>query len=971
MSLAGTVRLQAAPAGAIVSPGAHPMIRVRTLGGLSASRDDQPPSGAATQPRRLAVLALVARAGDRGITREHLLAQLWPDADVEGGRRALSQALHALRADLHDELFIGVQELRLNLAVATCDVLDFEAAMAAHDWERAATAYAGPFLQGFRLAGAAEFDRWMEEERTHLAHRYAELVERLARAASEKGDTAAAVNWWRRRAAMDALNARVTVELMRALAAAGERHAAIQQARIYEALLAQELALEPDAEVVRYADELRHAPEAPVASPTTRAAAPPAPAAPGEAAPTSPRSPLTEAPTSVVPPRRKLTPRSPLLLAVLTVLAVLAVLFLRRRSPDSLPLLAVGAIADYRGTAATGPLTDMLATNLARIPGLQVVSTARLLELIARDGRSPDPAAYASAARSAGASDLMEGGLHAVPGGLMLEIRQVSLGDGRVRGAWRIEGTDLFALVDSATVAVSASLGQGPELGPGGVGTRSLVAWKFYEEGLRAFARGDYRGAFGLFQAAEREDSAFAMAAFYRARASNSMGNDPDPADLARLQRLAATVGDRERLQILAWTAHAVQSPALDALADTLIVRYPADIEAWFLAGFARMARAEFAAALPYLHRVVAADSGVAGEGRGRCMPCEARQHIIYAYHALDSFPRAEEVARDWIRRDPSSSPAWAYLGSILDATGRPDEAIAARRRAAPFDASDDIFPIGVRLRSGDFDAADRGARVILAEGRDVGAASRGTLMLAISLRNQARWRELHDLLAGRFQDIGAADRAGERGWRVRVWQAVALRESGRPLASSRLLDSLIRVPARDAPPGVLARTLAPWYALLAESAFASGDAALAKLAADSAAAWAGRAAKAREWGNAYCARGLALLAVHDTAGALEAFERGVYSPTIGWPLINYHLGRLRLARGDARAAADILRPGLQGGIDLVNLTDLHELLAQAYDRLGMRDSARVHWRWVAAALEHADSVAQPRRAAALTHLGN
>ena len=54
-----------------------------------------------------------------------------------------------------------------------------------------------------------------------------------------------------------------------------------------------------------------------------------------------------------------------------------------------------------------------------------------------------------------------------------------------------------------------------------------------------------------------------------------------------------------------------------------------------------------------------------------------------------------------------------------------------------------------------------------------------------------------------------------------------------------------------------------------------------------------------------------------------------------------------------------------------MNLTDLHELLAQAYDRLGVRDSARVHWRWVAAALEHADSVAQPRRAAALAHLGN
>ncbi|HJS46538.1 MAG TPA: BTAD domain-containing putative transcriptional regulator, partial [Gemmatimonadales bacterium] len=804
------------------------MIRIRTLGGLSATRDEQAPPGTATQPRRLAVLALVARAGDRGITRERLLALLWPDADVEDGRRALSQALHALRTGLHDELFLGMQDLRLNLAVASCDVLDFEAALAAQDWDRAAAAWAGPFLQGFRLAGAAEFDRWMEEERTHLTHRYAELLERLAKQAGEQGDTAAAVNWWRRRAAMDPLNARVTVGLMRALTAAGERHAALQQAKIYEALLEQELALPPDAEVARYAEELRRAP--PAAAPQSHAARPstldprPAPA------PAPPEAPPVIARPSTLDPRSR---RGLIRVAVALLLVAAAVAALRaRRGPDPLPLLAVGAIADYRGSGDTGPLTDMLATNLARIPGLQVVSTARLLELIARENRSPDAAGYASAARRAGASDLMEGGIHSVPGGLLLELRRVGLGNGRVLGAWRLEGTDLFALVDSATVAVSASLGRGPMLGPGGVGTRSLVAWKFYEEGLRDYVRGDYRSALGLFEAAMREDSAFAMAVYYRARSWNGMGRDPDPADLARLERLAPGVGDRERLQILAWTAHAVQSPALEALADTLIIRFPDDIEAQFLAGFARMARAEFAAALPWLHRVVAADSGLPGPERGRCLSCEALGHLIYAYHALDSLPRAERIARDWIRREPESSAAWAYLGSVLDVTGRSEEAIAARRRAVPFDGSDDIFPIAVRIRSGDFEAADRAARALIADGRDFGSASRGSLTLAISLRTQARWRELRDLLATRLQALEAPDRAGERGWRIQVWDAVALLESGRPVEASRLLDSLLRRVPRDAPPGVLARSLTPWYALLAESAFASGDAALAARAA-------------------------------------------------------------------------------------------------------------------------------------------
>src|SRR5512134_2042601 len=284
------------------------MIRIRTLGGLSASRDDQPPSGAATQPRRLAVLALIARAGDRGLTRERLLALLWPDTDEEAGRRALSQALHALRTDLRDDdLFIGVQELRLNLATATCDVLDFDAAMAAHECDRAATAYSGPFLQGFRLAGAAEFDRWMEEERSHLAERYAVALERLAAMAMERGAPIAAVGWWRRRAAMDPLNARITVELMRALAAAGERHSALQQAKIYEALIEQELALPPDADVARYAEELRRAPAPEPERPAPDSVPAPSAGMAGTAGPTESggTAPQTSAAPSAPPSRRR------------------------------------------------------------------------------------------------------------------------------------------------------------------------------------------------------------------------------------------------------------------------------------------------------------------------------------------------------------------------------------------------------------------------------------------------------------------------------------------------------------------------------------------------------------------------------------------------------------------------------------------------------------------------------------------
>jgi DNA-binding SARP family transcriptional activator len=191
------------------------MIQIRTLGSLAISRDGTAFSGAATHPRRMAVLALVARAGSRGITRDRLISLLWPDSDEQASRASLSQVLHALRRQFGDEeVFLGVQTLTLNEAVASCDVVEFETALDDGNWERAVAAYGGPFLDGFRISGLPEMDRWIDEERSQLALRYADAVERLARNAVERGNAHDAVKWWRRRASTDPLNARVTVELM-------------------------------------------------------------------------------------------------------------------------------------------------------------------------------------------------------------------------------------------------------------------------------------------------------------------------------------------------------------------------------------------------------------------------------------------------------------------------------------------------------------------------------------------------------------------------------------------------------------------------------------------------------------------------------------------------------------------------------------------------------------------------------------
>ncbi|HKP30509.1 MAG TPA: hypothetical protein VJU15_13940 [Gemmatimonadales bacterium] len=71
-------------------------MRLRTFGGLWIDSDQPlPPLGA----RRMALLALVASAGKRGLSRERVAGVLWGEAGEEHARHSLSQNLYTLRRE--------------------------------------------------------------------------------------------------------------------------------------------------------------------------------------------------------------------------------------------------------------------------------------------------------------------------------------------------------------------------------------------------------------------------------------------------------------------------------------------------------------------------------------------------------------------------------------------------------------------------------------------------------------------------------------------------------------------------------------------------------------------------------------------------------------------------------------------------------------------------------------------------------
>lgn len=235
------------------------MLRLRTLGGLSI--ENAASTGGATANRRpLALLALLAVNGGRALSRDTIVALLWPESEPERGRNSLSQVISVLRRELGaDDLLLGTAELRLNADVLTCDVIEFEQRIAADDLESATRLYTGPFLDGVFLKNAPEFERWVDRERSRLENAQGDALERLATRATAAQDHVSAVRFWRRRASLTPTDSRAARELMASLVASGDSAGALAHYRVHQALLRDDLGVAPDAKLVEFAAVIREA----------------------------------------------------------------------------------------------------------------------------------------------------------------------------------------------------------------------------------------------------------------------------------------------------------------------------------------------------------------------------------------------------------------------------------------------------------------------------------------------------------------------------------------------------------------------------------------------------------------------------------------------------------------------------------------------------------------------------------------
>ncbi len=199
-------------------------------------------------------------------SREKITALFWPDSDEPQGRTTLRRTLADLRDTLQDadgashliiernllgfdfssesDLDLHTIESTYSLARGSSTVQEAKGAAQNHlllHLQRAASLNRGPFLEGFSLSEAPNFDTWIGLQREVWHQRMSLILDQLSQLQSDAGELLSARETVARWIALDPLNESAQRRLIEVHLAAGDRHAALRAYDVYRLRLAEEL----------------------------------------------------------------------------------------------------------------------------------------------------------------------------------------------------------------------------------------------------------------------------------------------------------------------------------------------------------------------------------------------------------------------------------------------------------------------------------------------------------------------------------------------------------------------------------------------------------------------------------------------------------------------------------------------------------------------------------------------------------
>ncbi|MEM9596814.1 MAG: protein kinase [Acidobacteriota bacterium] len=441
-------------------------------------------------------------------------------------------------------------------------------------------------------------------------------------------------------------------------------------------------------------------------------------------------------------------------------------------------------------------LAEMLATDLAQSPDLEILGSGRLYQVLAEldalDDGTPRPGLAQRVAEQTGAAAVVSGNLARVGEVFRLSFQLEDPEGGAVLAAGRVEGRgeeSLFGLIDDLGASLQQHFADDPgstadppaaPLPPAppvtAVTTSSLEAWRLYVEGIALHRRSKILEAAALLERAVEIDPGFALALVDLSKMYGSLKRETEAREVSRravehADRLPLHLRDSIEAAFYA-TSWETYDQAIEAYGRAL-ARYPGQ-RAWASHRAVLLAVHErFEDAAAELEDLVENRVDFAGD----------YVNLANVYAAQGDPVRGHRLLRRLTRAQPENWFGQMALGWNLLLSGDLDQAALSLEEAERLRPGEAILSF-VRWRRqtllGNWDAATSEARQLLASpdpsDRWRGAVSEANIHLFRGRSTEA----IEDFLAAAAEWPGPEGKAAM----AHVWAAnVALGRGDLPLA--------------------------------------------------------------------------------------------------------------------------------------------------------------------------------------------
>jgi tetratricopeptide (TPR) repeat protein len=437
------------------------------------------------------------------------------------------------------------------------------------------------------------------------------------------------------------------------------------------------------------------------------------------------------------------------------------------------------AVADFEndtGEPELDALSGLLITSLEQSRRLEVLTRARMLDILRQMGHASIPRIDETLGREVGRKAevraLVLAAIHRFDTLYTIEMKALDPATSAYLFTLKEDGkgkSSVPGMIDRLSERARERLRERPadvassSLKVADAITPSLDAYQHYFKGMAtASSRGDYGEAVREFQKAVAIDPGFALANYWIAYLGvwTDLPQAERSAALDAALRAADRLPEKERFLVRAWKAHQDgRDEEADAIYQTAVRAYPREKELQYLAGDLRFhdflgpkgSTRDLADVLPFFEAAVALDPTDA----------EAQNHLVSSLILQERHADALAAARTWVKVAPTAT-AYESLGTALAVAGLQDEAKQAYRRATELGVSPLYLQSYARslARSGRF---AEGETVLTSIPADTWPSARLSVLAALSevYLYQGRYRDALRTLDAMPAQVALADRTG------------------------------------------------------------------------------------------------------------------------------------------------------------------------------------------------------------------